>query len=187
MLRSSRIKNAILAAKGEPVAVGGNADQQAIRKLRRAGVPIKTYSKVGYAYDPGNLFPGMKGRQQAALINCLRQAAGAHVSVDDIAECVWGVADNWPDTYRTTLHMLVHRMRKKGWPIASGFGGKGYRYAPELVQPQTGGPELAEQGGNARESDDHDQHHARNLLNGRRQQRDDGGAGPPDEPEDQQE
>lgn len=169
MLRSSRIKNAILAAAGAPVAFSEayGASAQAVLKLRKDGVPIATIYKRGYVHDPDNLFPGMKGRQQAALINCLRQAAGRYVTVDDIAECVWGVADNWPDTFRTILHMLVHRMRKKGWPIASGFGGKGYRYAPELVQPQTGGPELAEQGGNARESDDHDQHHARNLLDGR--------------------
>jgi DNA-binding winged helix-turn-helix (wHTH) protein len=69
---------------------------------------------------------------QSRIVNRLRLARGGVVSIDELAKSVWfDDAGGGPLWAIGELRVLIHRLRKKGFPIKN-YHGRGYYFAPTL-------------------------------------------------------
>lgn len=66
----------------------------------------------------------------ARLLNRLRAAEGGLVSHEELTEAVWGdESSGGPDGTAAALRVMVHKLRRLGYPIRNEIG-RGYRFVP---------------------------------------------------------
>ena len=69
---------------------------------------------------------------ESLLLSLLRSSDGGYVSREKIIEVLWGHRyDGGPLTPGKVIHILVHRLRKRGWNVKNWYSGAICSYRPK--------------------------------------------------------